>query len=101
MDLAVFIREHFPKKKRKLPARASIPEGSIVEISWIDALSYAVEWQNWETAVKNSSMKTVSVGYLVADAEDHYSIAMILNTEAIGSGLVIPKSCIYEVKWIK
>lgn len=101
MDLAAFVKEKFPKKKRKLPATASIPEGSIVEIFWIDALAYAVEWQTWETATKNAGMPTRSVGYLIADTEDHYSVAMILNTEAIGSGLVIPKSCTYEVRWIK
>jgi predicted transcriptional regulator len=101
MDLAAFVKENFPKRKRKLPNTASIPEGSIVEIFWIDALSYAIEWQTWETATGQKGMPTVSVGYLVTDTPDHYSIAMILNTEAIGSGLVIPKSCVYEVKWIK
>lgn len=103
MDLAAAVASAYALNKRKkaLPAQGSIPPFSIVEILWLDAQSYAVDWETLLTVKGHTMARTLSAGYLIEDAPEHYSIAMILNTEAIGSGLIIPKGCVQDVRWIK
>lgn len=64
----------------------------IVEILWMDACSLGDEWVE---AFDNKAMRTVSVGYLVAE-DENITLVSTVNEFHAATGITIPTSCIVE-----
>lgn len=67
------------------------PGYPIVEVIWEDAAAFAIEWAE---KIEIKSRKVTTVGYLVSESDDALSLVQMINTEQVGHGMVIPKSCI-------
>lgn len=67
----------------------------IIEIVWKDAVAFAV---NWEEKATTKLRLCTSVGYLVAETDEAYSIVSLINSEQVGHGIVISKSSMVRMR---
>lgn len=67
------------------------PGFPIVEIVWKDAVAFAADWA--EEAISELRI-TTTVGYLVSENDEALSLVALINSEHVGHGIVIPKSCV-------
>lgn len=71
----------------------------IVEVLWHDATGvWAEEWGDVTDIEKAQPAKTVTVGYLMKDADDHLVLASMCNDSHVGLGLVIPKGMVVQIR---
>lgn len=79
--------------------RRTDSKARVVEVLWHDATGvWAEEWGDVGDIEKARPAKTVTVGYLMKDAEDHLVLASMCNDSHVGLGLVIPKGMIVQIR---
>lgn len=76
--------------KRVAAGKVGFP---IVEIVWHDAVAFGTDW---ETEAPTGLRLTTTVGYLVAETKEALSLAAVINSEHVGHGIVVPKSCVIK-----
>ena len=85
--------------KRILKRRWSQAEGRIVEVLWLDAaFIVSAEWGDHEDALKAKPARTLSVGYVAAESEDHITLVALINLDWMSGGICIPKAMIRELR---
>lgn len=78
--------------KRVAKGKSGFP---IVEIVWHDAVAFGLDWE--EKASTKLRLST-TVGYLVGETKEAYSVVSLINTGHVGHGIVISKSSMVKMR---
>jgi hypothetical protein len=83
--------------KQVLKSRWKRAEGRIVEVLWLDAsFIVSAEWGDHEDAYEAKPARTLSVGYVARETEDHITLVALINSDFMSGGICIPRAMIQE-----